>query len=67
MLIFACQLLNRFMLHAWLDSYYVQLHHNKQGYGSHNKRMEKSGIAGLLDGATVLPAEDPFISYYSQK
>ena len=29
--------------------------------------MEKSGIAGLLDGTTVLPAEDPFLSYYSQQ
>ena len=28
---------------------------------------EKTGIVGLLDGATVLPAEDPFLSCYSQQ
>ena len=30
------------------------------------KGWKKAGIAGLLDGTTVLPPEDPFSSCYSQ-
>ena len=31
------------------------------------KGQKKSEIVSLLDGTTVLPAEDPFLSCYSQQ
>ena len=32
-----------------------------------HKGWKKAGIFGLLDGTTVLPPEDPFLSCYNGK
>ena len=54
-------------LHAtWLIAMYNYFTTNK-GVEVITKGWKKSGIAGLLDGTTVLPDEDPFLSFYSQQ
>ena len=53
-------------LHAeWLISMYNYFT-TRKGAEIIVKGWKKSGIAGLLDGTTILPPEDPFLPCYSQ-
>ena len=48
-------------LHAqWLISMYNHLTSADAGASIIAKRMEKSGICGVLDGSSEIPSEDPF-------